>query len=123
MGATGRIIGRFFDWGFANFSIYRAEGASAGEIPVTGSAKDVVPAEYTEFEALLPSSSRGKIEQKIELSENIAAPVETGDVVGRVVYSVDGSPVGEIPIKAAANAPRITFGELFVRVIAAMFLR
>ena len=111
------------DWGFANFCIYRADGNSSGDVAVTGSARESVPTIYAPFEVLLPSSSRGRVEQTIELPQSVAAPVAAGDDVGKVVYSVDGSVVGETPVEAAEDAPRITFKELFVRVIAAMFLR
>ena len=111
------------DWGFANYYLYRAEGGPAGDVPVTGSAVGSVPTEYAAFEALLPSSSRGKVVQTLELPQSVAAPVAAGDAVGRAAYSVDGDAIGETPVTAAQSAPRITFGQLFVRVLAAMFLR
>ena len=114
---------KLLDWGFANYYLYRAEGGSAGEVAVTGSVVPSVAAEYGAFEALLPASSRGKVTQSVELAESVAAPVAAGDALGRVVYAVDGESVGEVPIVAASDAPRVTFGEFFARILAAAFLR
>ena len=114
---------KLLDWGFANFFLYHADAGAAGDVAVTGSAADSIPTEYAAFEGLFASSMRGKILQSGELPENVAAPVKAGDAVGRVIWTADGSIVGETPVRAAANAPRITFGQLFARFVAAMFLR
>lgn len=114
---------KLLDWGFANYFLFRAEGGSAGEIAVTGSAVDSVQTSYPAFEALLPSAYRGKVTQTVELPESVEAPVASGDALGRVVYSVDGSTVGEVAVTAASDAPRITFGEMFLRILSAMFFK
>lgn len=114
---------KLLDWGFANYFLYRADGGEAGEIPVTGSAIASVPTAYPPFEALLPASYRGKVEQTVELPERVEAPVAEGDAVGRVVYRVCEEQVGEAQVSACENAPRITFGEMFLRILSAIFLK
>lgn len=114
---------RLLDWGFANYFIYHANGASTDEIPLRGGAAATIPASYGEFTALLPSASQGKVETSVELPESVAAPICAGDTLGRVVYSVDGKNVGEVPIVAQCDAPRISFGQLLVRILSAFFLK
>lgn len=114
---------QLLDWGFANYFLYHADGASSGEVCVKGGAFSALPVSYGEFTALLPSSSHGKVETAVELPESVAAPICTGDIIGRVVYSVDGECVGEVPITADCDAPRISFGQLLVRILAAFLLK
>ena len=114
---------KLLDWGFSNYFVYRATGGEAGEIAVKGSAASAVPVGYGAFTALLPASYKGKVEQTIELPEFVEAPVAKGDAVGRAVYAVDGESVGEVDVTAASDAPRITFGEMFVRILSALFLK
>ena len=114
---------KLLDWGFANYFVYRADGGTAGEIAVNGSAESAVGTAFPEFTALLPASSRGKVTQTVELPERVDAPLACGDTVGRIIYTVDGKAVGEVAVTASSDAPRITFGEMFVRVLSAIFLR
>lgn len=114
---------RLLDWGFANYFSYHADGVSAGEVCVKGGASPALPVSYGEFTALLPAASHGKVEATVELPESVTAPVCAGDTVGRVIYSVDGESVGEVPIKADCDAPRISFGQLLVRILAAFLLK
>lgn len=114
---------KLLDWGFANYFLYHTDGGEAGEVAVKGSAVPSVPCSYEAFDALLPSSYRAKVVQTVELAESADAPVARGDALGKVVYSVDGNNVGEVPITASCDAPRITFGELLSRIFSAMFLK
>ena len=114
---------KLLDWGFANYYLYSADGGSAGEIAVKGAALSSVATEYEPFTALLPAASRGKVAQTIELPECVDSPVARGEALGRVVYTADGKVVGEVAVTAASDAPRITFGELFLRILSALFLK
>ena len=114
---------KLLDWGFANYFLYHADGGEAGEVAVKGSAAKSVGTLYAPFDALLPAASRGKVEQKVELFEKVDAPVAAGDSVGRIVYSIGGETVGEVPVTAASDAPRITFGEMLLRVLSAALFK
>ena len=43
----------------------------------------------------LPTDGHAKISYKVELNDNIRAPLNAGDVIGKVIITVDGSKVGE----------------------------
>lgn len=48
------------------------------------------------------------IEKKTKLKE-VKAPVKKGDVIGKVVYSLNGETIGETEITAKKNVPEMTF--------------
>jgi hypothetical protein len=50
-----------------------------------------------ELVAYVPKGS-GKVSYKIELDENLRAPLKAGDVIGKAVATLDGERVGECKI-------------------------
>ncbi|KII76624.1 D-alanyl-D-alanine carboxypeptidase family protein [Vibrio renipiscarius] len=60
----------------------------------------------------LPRSKSSKLIQEIELNEKIIAPVAKGEVVGRVIWSLDGEPVKVVD---AVSANEIGEGSVFKR--------
>ena len=65
----------------------------------------------------MEKQNAGKIESEIILPESLAAPVENGQQVGEIIYTLDGSELARIPICAAENAERITFGQVFLQLL------
>ena len=41
--------------------------------------------------------------------KEVKAPVKKGDVIGKVVYSLNGETIGETEITAKKSVPKITF--------------
>ncbi|MCD8348753.1 MAG: D-alanyl-D-alanine carboxypeptidase [Lachnospiraceae bacterium] len=46
------------------------------------------------------------IEKTLEWEENLQAPLEKGDPVGAYVYTLNGVPIGSVPIVLAEDAPK-----------------
>lgn len=114
MGAETRDIRNaaattLLDWGFATYSMYTADGGSAGEIKVTGGENKTVPLEYGEFKMLMGKGKENKITAETELPETVAAPVKKGDTVGYIKYLCDGEEMGKVPITAAEDSDRLGF--------------
>ena len=59
-----------------------------------------------------------KVQFNIELPENISAPVKTGDVIGKIVFTLDGKEIGKVDICAAEDVDKISFLGLWYRMIA-----
>ena len=49
------------------------------------------------------------IEKEVIMQENIEAPVESGDVLGYLVYRLDGQEIGRVEILAAQNVEKAGF--------------
>ena len=53
--------------------------------------------------------------KQLNLKQNLTAPIKKGDVIGNVIYKIDGEVIGEQNVYALENAPEMTWKELFVR--------
>ena len=71
---------------------------------------------------LLEKSRTGQLEQAVTLVESAPAPVACGDVLGTLTVTSNGKTVAEIPLLAGEEIPRITFGEMLLRILQMAFL-
>lgn len=101
------------DYGFANF---KAEPLPELEqrplqLPVKGGAEDSVPLDYSAMpKTLLLQRSGGEaLSAEAELPEQLEAPVQRGAAVGTVRVTSGGAVLGEYPIYAAADVPKLDF--------------
>ena len=104
---------KLLDYGFANYnySSIDAELEENTELDVIkGTAKTVGIKPQSTLNILLPKTASGKVERKTVLSENVTAPVKKGDVLGTVTVTLGGEQLGEIPLVAEEDIPRLTFG-------------
>lgn len=127
MGAESRDVRnaqatRLLDWGFANYAAYRAEPQPMSDIHVLGGVKNSTSIGYEPFTTVLPKGDISRIEVKTITKENVAAPVKQGDKVGLVQYLLDGDVIGETPIMAQENVEKISFWELFWRMLAKVWM-
>lgn len=62
------------------------------------------------------------IEYEVSYLDAIEAPIEQGQVIGEVVYTVGGTYIGSVNILAAESVERITYKFLFMKVLNAYLL-
>ena len=128
MGAETRdernaIASRLLDYGFANYSLFTAQGQKLDEIKVTGGKEDSCGISYEAFNVVVAKGEENKITAETVLDESIAAPVKIGDAVGKIVYKNGNVIVGEVKISATENIEKIKFSQLFGRILAKMLLK
>ncbi len=58
--------------------------------------------------------------QKIEIYNELTAPIKTGDEIGKVLFTLDGKEIGKLPITAANDVPEITFFNSFMALLASV---
>ena len=56
----------------------------------------------------------------MDLAEDVEAPVEKGQVLGKIVITADGETITEIPLKAAKAVDKLSFGKAFELLIQEM---
>lgn len=127
MGAETRDIRNsaateLLDWGFANYSLYADEAGEVGEIPVTGGVGNAVTARCERFSVVVPKGSESRVERQLTLETSLAAPVKKGDRVGSVKYVCGGAVLGENPVFSGENVAKISFGQLFLRILSAFVM-
>ncbi len=106
---------KLLDHGFDNWSLVKPEmETSAYSIPVLNGMERQVQGVVTfDDEVLVQKGSEGNITYEVELAENVEAPVEEGQVLGKVKCMLGEEALCEFPVKAEKAVAPITFRSVF----------
>ncbi len=105
------------DYGFANYALYERGENFIENTHVSRGVSDITPLYSSPFSIVIDKSKQGRIEMEYDIPESIVAPIKQGDVVGSVIYKVDGEQIGVSHIYVKDNIEKIRFGDLFVRIL------
>ena len=110
------------NWGFANYSLADpTEGFTPTPIPVTlGTQATVTPIPADCGPILLEKAKAANLTREIELAEICPAPVAAGQVLGTLRVLAGKELLAEIPLTAAEEIPRLSFGQIWLRVLLAV---
>lgn len=114
---------KLLNYGFANYSYVKVEPELTGEetIAVKKGVKESVPVKADgEFSALLKKSDTGNVTQKINISEEITAPVKQGSVVGSIVFYSGEEEIGALDIVTAEECEKLSFFKAFKFILSMM---
>lgn len=128
MGAETRdernaIASKLLDYGFANYSLFHAEGKRLDEVKVLGGVENTCGVGYGDFSYLLKKGENKNVTCKVEINSDIAAPVKVGDVLGKVTYTCHDKVIGEVDIVSTENIDKIGFFGLLIRMLAAITIK
>ena len=104
------------DYGFSAFEHFTPEILPEDLTPVAiikGVDKEVELSYETPEPILIPKGRGGDIEKTIAIQPDVEAPVLQGQAVGEARFTLDGETICEIPITAAKEVPKMTFGNAF----------
>ena len=100
------------DWGFANYEFFTPHidnelisnlrvinGVTQGFVPTYEKAKSI----------LIPKGQSVNVVQKIELPENVAAPIEKGQVVGKISFSLADTEICSFKLYSEFKIEKMTF--------------
>ena len=110
------------DYGFANFSLYYEAETVLEEIPILYGVKNSVAVVSEEFAKVINKSDKKKIEKEYLIPEVLNAPLKEGDDVGEIVYKIGDDVIGKSKIIVCESIDRITFNQLFTRIIRAILI-
>ena len=91
-------------------------------VPVTLGTQATVQPVLGEGTALILEKSAGELTQSVTLAESIDAPVAVGDPLGTMTVTAGEQVVAEIPILAGEEVPRVTYGQMLLRLLRTAFL-
>ena len=101
------------DYGFANCTGFedRTTALKLPAIPVkNGVSETVIPYISKDFSYTLCKGESGdQIKRRIEYKKKLTAPIRKGDMVGRVVYTMNDQTLEEIPIYAVKKVPKAAY--------------
>ena len=104
------------DYGFANWSVatLQVPPEALAPIPVLNGMSEQVETTVTaDGVMLIPKGKDAEIQYQISVGENLTAPVEEGQVLGKITCILDGEVLKEYNILAKTSIPEITFSSVF----------
>lgn len=109
------------DHGFATYALITPQLEQGSQVPVILGKQDTVQAVPAETGALLiEKGQKNQVNFRVELEESIAAPVSQGQRLGTLTVRVGEQILAQIPMIAAQPVEKLSFGDIFLRVLRAM---
>jgi len=101
-----------FNWGYSNFE--QATPAQAGTSLATakvlyGVAPDVAAGVAQAWALVVPKGQGAAVKTTVSLNPGLEAPIAKGAVIGKIVATANGKPLGEAPVVALAGVERAGF--------------
>ena len=112
------------NYGFATYTLTHASSDEPlPSVPVSMGAADQVSLTLGEETALLlEKTAAPNLQQEIVVEPEVKAPVEQGQQLGTLRYTAGEEIVAEIPLVAAGSVPRLTYGQVLLRMLRCSFL-
>ena len=105
------------DYGFANYAIIKPQWENS-EIPVKlGTADRVKAVPNSQDAVLIDRGQKNQVKYRTELEEEIEAPVSRGQRLGTLYIQAGEQVLREIPMVAEEGVERLTFLQLWGRVL------
>lgn len=110
---------KLLDYGFANFSLYDSTAnQTLSPVPVKlGNSPTVSAVFANEPKVLVEKSQLSDVTHTITLAESVHAPVEVGQTLGELTVTCKDEVLASIPIVAANEVPRLTFAQIFFKML------
>ena len=112
------------NYGFSTYALETIVPQEAlAPIPVElGTQATVQPVLGEGTALLLEKAKAGQLSQSVELVPSVAAPVAQGDTLGTLTVTAGEETVAQIPIVAGEDVARVTFSQMFTRLLRMAFL-
>ena len=109
------------DFGFSNYALYSEAEIELEYVDVLRGVKDKVALYSESFAKLVNKGDKKKVEKEFLIPDFITAPLLEGDVVGKVVYKLDGEIIGESNVFIKEDISQIRLSGIFGRVLKTIF--
>ena len=104
-------------YGFATYALCYPE-ADAAEVPVIlGTQRSVRAEPESGAPVLIEKAQKNQVSFETALDETAEAPVERGQRLGTLTVKAGGAVLREIPLVAAEEVPRLSFGQVLLRLL------
>lgn len=109
------------DYGFANYAVIAPELPGTATVPVTlGQKKEIALELGSGGGLLIDKGLKNGLESEMTLEESVTAPVQKGQQLGTMTVRAGDQVLAKIPLVASAEVPRLTWGDLVVRILRQM---
>ena len=110
------------DFGFANFALFEDKESYLESIRVLKGKKDDAGAYSRGFSCIVEKGKLTAVEKVYEIPENIVAPINEGDTVGKITYILDGNELGHTDIYVCTSIEEINLFEVIARILAKIII-
>ncbi len=102
------------DYGFANFETKELKlSEELFPIKVVGGLKDSADIKCDDQKSLTVPKGEGEgLKETLDIPDSIEAPVEVGDKIGTLVYSLNGEEIAAFDVVADENVEKKSFGSI-----------
>ena len=114
---------QLLDYGFANYELFSPSLQLPESVRVLGGEKDNCTVGAESFCAVIPKGSSKNVKAELTLPESVKAPVNKGDAVGRVEYSLNGTKIGESSVTANESTAKINYFQMFCKIVGFFLLK
>ena len=113
-----------FDWGFSNCRMYTDENQDPlPELMVSGGTQTQLSLRYeSAFHYLDTKNHADELSKKLELPENVEAPIQKDAIIGKAVYTLGDEEVGSVNLLAEQDIPLLTLKDAWNQIVARFFL-
>ena len=105
---------QLLDYGFANFALVCPEAPESAVAVRLGEQKTVRAVPTGDTELLIDKGQRDSVTVKVELEEEVTAPVSRGQRLGEMTVLAGERILAKVPLVAEDSIARLTWGDLFV---------
>ena len=104
------------DYGFANFAVVQPQSAESMMVPVKLGTADTVTAVLAENAPMLvDKGQKSMITTRVELEEEVAAPVSKGQRLGTLEVVAGDQVLARLPLVAEQSVEKLSWGQIFLR--------
>lgn len=115
---------KLLDYGFSNFEYlqYANKGNVAKDLPVNkGTMSSVKVVFENNAGSLIPKGQSSNITTTVALPESIQAPINQGDKIGEVIFSLNNETLGTVNLIADSSIRKLNFGNMLAYVVERWF--
>jgi len=105
------------DYGFAGWTVFTPALPRAVEVPVRLGSRDRVPGVLEGQPLLVEKAHKNDISTELLLEPELPAPVDRGARIGTLRVLQGEELVAEIPVAAGETVEKVTWGQLFERLL------
>ncbi len=115
---------KLLDYGFSTFKYkkFAEKDVEVMNVPINKGVVSEVSVKYADTSGkIMNKKSEGNIEQEIIINDNVSAPIEAGQVLGRVEFKVDGEAVASVDLVAESEVGKLNIFTMGKRILKKWF--
>ena len=112
------------DYGFANFALIQPEIPESAGVPVKLGVADTVNAVPSQDGSMLiDKGQKSLVTTQVQLDPEVTAPVSQGQRLGTMTVKAGEQILAEIPMVAETAVEKLTFGQMYLRLLRKVFMK